>query len=56
MNLMSDARHMLTIAALAAWAVPFGVPAHAADASAWSDDLRSSVRLIATLLYPRIGL
>jgi DsbC/DsbD-like thiol-disulfide interchange protein len=38
---------MLTIAALAACAVPFGAPAHAADASGWSDDLRSSIRLIA---------
>ena len=48
MTLVSDARHMLTIAALAACAMPFGArTAHAADASAWSDDLRSSVRVIA---------
>lgn len=43
-----NARHPLTIAALAACGVmQFGAPARAADASAWADDTRSSVRLIA---------
>ena len=40
--------HTLTIAALAACGVTaLGTLAHAADASAWSDDSRSSIRLIA---------
>jgi DsbC/DsbD-like thiol-disulfide interchange protein len=43
-----DARLPLTIAALAACSLmTFGAPARAADASAWSDDMRSSIRLIA---------
>lgn len=43
-----NARPPLMLAALAACGViAFGAPARAADASAWADDTRSSVRLIA---------